>query len=55
MLENLGEETSVRTSRLAVKVPIIWERRAKPEGEEKPQRKTRDSVQNSLKCVSAKK
>lgn len=54
MLENLGEETSMRTSRLAVKVPIIGKKGEARRGREAPE-KDRDPVQNSLKYVSTKK
>ena len=50
VLGNLGEETPMRTSILAVKVPIIWERRVRQGGKEGPQRKT-EMVQNNLKFV----
>ena len=54
VLENLGEETSMRTSRLAVKVPIIGKKGEARRGREAPE-KDRDPVQNSLKYVSTKK
>lgn len=50
VLGNLGEETPMRTSILAVKVPVIWERRVRQGGKEGPQRKT-ETVQNHLKFV----